>query len=150
MLARRRRPLFEEEADRLLETELRRQPFEVGAVLERTRIVRTGWAGDQELHTPTGVADASGGLDGPFQVLAFRDPDRREQHDVGTEQAEAVIELGGARTELEERTRVDTVGDDVGCVKRGDRQPVPLLKALCRNDNRGDARMLAAAELPGL
>src|SRR5256886_14543417 len=112
MLARRRGPLVEEDADRLLEAEPLRQPFEVGDVLERTRIVRTGWAGDQELHTPTGVADPSGGLDGPLEVLSFGDPDRCQQHDVGAEQAEAVIELGGARTELERRTRVDTVGDD--------------------------------------
>src|SRR6266550_1385679 len=150
MLARLRRPLFEEEADRLLEPEPLRQPFEVGDVLERTRIVRTGWAGDQELHTPTEVADTGGGLDGPFEVLSFRDPDWRQQHDVGAEQAEAVIELGGARTELEQRTRVDTVGDDVGCVKRGARQLVPLLQSLRRDEDRRDARMLAAEQIPGL
>src|SRR5256884_8619272 len=119
MLALCRRPLFEEEADRLLETESLRQPFEVGDVLERSRIVRTGWAGYQQLHTPTGVADAGGGLDGPLEVLSFRDPDRRQHHDVGAEQAEAVIEFGGARTELEERTRIDAVGNDVRCVERG-------------------------------
>src|SRR5438067_10527832 len=144
MLARRRRPLFEEEADRLLEPETPRQPFELGDVLERTRIVRTGWTGDQDLDTPTGIPDTGGGLDGPFEVLSFGDPDRRQQHDVGAEQAEAVIELGGARTELEQRTRVDTVGDDVGCVKRGARQLVPLLQSLRRDEDRGDARMLAA------
>src|SRR5256885_12957602 len=106
MLARCRRPLFEEEADRLLETQSLRQLFEVGDVLERTRIVGAGWAGDQELDSPTGIADAGGGLDGPFEVLSFGDPDRRQQHDVGAEQAEAVIEIGGARSELEQRTRV--------------------------------------------
>src|SRR5438067_11279754 len=101
MLTRRRRPLFEEEVDRLLESEPLRQPFEVRDVLERARIVRPGWPCDQELDRPTGIADAGGGLDGPLEVLSLRDPDRRKHPDVGAEQAEAVMGFGGARTDLE-------------------------------------------------
>src|SRR2546426_11763617 len=150
MLARRRRTLFEEEAAGPLQTEPRRQPFEFGDVLERTRIVRTGWTGYEELNTAPRGAHAGGGLDGPLEVLSFRDADRRQHHDVGAEQAKAVIEFGGARTELEQPTRVDAVGNDVGGVERRAGQLVPLVESLRRHEDRGDPRMLAAEEIPGL
>src|SRR2546427_9422275 len=149
MLARRRRTLFEEEADGFLQTEARRKPFEVGDVLERTRIVRTGWTGDEELNTAARGAHAGGGLDGPLEVLSFRDPDRGQHHDVGAEQAKAVIEFGGARTELEQPTRVDAVGNDMGGVERRARQLVALVESLRRHEDRGEPWMLAAEAIRG-
>src|SRR5207302_9713120 len=87
--------LFEEQVDRVPQAKSLDQPLEVGDVLERTWIVRARWTGNQQLHAAARVANAGRRLNGPLQVLAFGDPDRRQHHGVGAEQTETSGEGGG-------------------------------------------------------